>query len=281
MALNNILSWFSGGFERAQAGTVDSAGYFTGDDGTPATTTGSGMIQLIGANVASVPSPAGRSITPEGDDGKVGTIKLASIETIEFTIGLKVLNATFAALAQGTKVYAEEEWSFIDFDPDTPTFTTMCLAFSRKAQSKVSASPGSGYEHLLLPNCQISFDGVGQLQTGTNEATYNFSVTVDRATKTPWGRAYSLANDGTVASSGKIFFTENRWTMHAFTGTGSDVDAVVDYTPVSSTLNTNNLVYVEGTKATTDITISSKTFTWGAAITAAHRAVICYEHSQA
>lgn len=280
MALNNILKWFAGGFGRAQAGTIDSAGIFTGDDGTPASTTGSGMIQLVGANAATVPSPAGRQITPEGDDGKVGTLKLPSIEAIQFVLSLKVLPLAFAALVQGTKVYAEEEWSFVDIDPDNPIYTTMCLAFSRRAQSKIAASPGAGWEHLLLPNCQIGFDGIGPLQTGTNEATYNFSVTVDRATKTPWGRTLSLANDGTIASSGKVFFTENEWTMHAFTGDNSDVDAVVDYTPISSTLNANNLVYVDEVKATTGITISGKTYTWGAAPGTGAKAVICYEHNR-
>ncbi len=281
MALNNITSWFAGGFERCQAGTIDSDGYFTGATGTPAATTGTGMIQVVGANVASIPSPQARSISPEADDGKVGTIMLPSIETIQFELGLKVHNAVFSALVQGTLNYAEEEWTFTHFDPDTPTYRNMCLLFSRKAQSKIAASPGQGYEHLLIPSCQISFNGVGQLQTGTNEATYNYSVTVDRATKAPWGRAYSLTNDGTVASSSLVFFTESRFTMHAFTGDNSDVSVVVDYTPVSSTLNTNNLVYVTGTKATTDITISGKTFTWGAAPATAAKVVICYEHSQA
>jgi hypothetical protein len=280
MALDNITSWFAGGFERCQAGTIDGDGYFTGDDGSPASLTGTGMLQLEGANVATVPAPAARSITPEGDDGKVGTIMLASIDTIQFELGLKVHNATFSALVQGTTNYAEEEWTFTHFDPDTPTFRTMCLVFSRKAQSKVAASPGQGYEHLILPNCQISFNGVGQLQTGVNEATYNYSVTVDRSTKTPWGRAFSLTNDGTVAVSGLTFFTEHRWTMHAFTGDNSDVSVVVNYTPISSTLNTKNLVYVNGTKETTGVTISSKTFTWGSAPASAAKVVIAYEHSQ-
>jgi len=280
MPLNNITSWFAGGFERCQAGTIDSAGYFTGSTATPAATTGSGMIQLVGASAASVPSPQARSITPEGDDGQLGTIMLSSIETIQFELSLKALNQTFAALVQGSLNYAEEEWTFLHFDPDTPTYRNMCLLFSRKAQSKVSASPGQGYEHLLLPSCQISFNGVGQLATGANEATYNYSVTVDRATKTPWGRTLSLTNDGTVASSGMVFFTESRFSMHAFVGDNSDVSVVVDYTPTSSTLNTNNLVYVDGTKITADVTISSKTFTWSVAPTAAAKVVIAYEHSQ-
>lgn len=280
MAANNILQYFGAGFERCQAGTIDSDGYFTGDDGSPASLTGSGMLQLLGASVANVVAPAARQVTPEGDDGKVGSIMFPSVDPITFELSLKVHNATFAALAQGTLNYAEEEWTFTHFDPGTPTFRNMCLLFSRKAQSKVAATPGQGYEHLLLPSVQISYNGPGQFQTGTNEATYNFSVTVDRATKTPWGRAYSLSNDGTVESSGLTFWTENRFTMHSFTGDNSDVSVVVDYTPTSSTLNTNNLVYTNGTKETSGITISSKTFTWGVAPATNAKVVIAYEHSQ-
>lgn len=281
MAFNNILEFFAGGFERCQAGTIDSEGYFTGSTGTPATLTGSGMIQLQGANVANMPAPSARSITPEGDDGKVGTIMLPSIETLQFTLTLSVMNATFAALVQGTLVHAIEEYSFVDVDPDNPTYRTMCLLFSRKAQSKVAATPGSGYEHLLLPNCQVSWDGPGQFQTGTNAAGYNYSVTVDRASKYPWGLAYSLTNNGTTSSSGKTFTSENRFTMHAFTGDNSDTSVVTDYTPVSTTLNTNNFAYVNGTKETTGITISGKTWTWGAAPAAAAKVVIGYEHTMA
>jgi hypothetical protein len=280
MALNNITSFFAGGFERCQAGVIDSDGYFVGSTATTTALTGSGMIQLIGASAATVPSPQARSITPEGDDGKVGTIMLASIETIQFELSLKVMNQTFAALVQGSLNYAEEEWTFLHFDPDTPTYRNMCLLFSRKAQSKVAASPGQGYEHLLLPSCQISFNGIGQLATGANEATYNYSVTVDRSTKTPWGRTLSLTNDCTVASSGMVLFTEHRLTMHAFLGTGADVDAVVEFTPVSSTLNTNNLIYTNGTKLTTGVTISGKTFTWGTAAIDTSKNVLVYEHYQ-
>lgn len=280
MAANNIVKYFGAGFERCQLGTIDSDGYFTGSTGTPASLTGTGMLQVEGASVANVVAPTARQVTPEGDDGKVGTIMFPSIDPITFELSLKIHNATLAALVQGTLNYAEEEWTFTHFDPGTPTYRNLCLLFSRKAQSKVAATPGQGYEHLLLPSCQLSYNGAGQFQTGTNEATYNYSVTVDRATKTPWGRAYSLTNDGTVESSGLTFWTENRWTMHAFTGDASDTTAVVDYTPVSTTLNTNNLVYTNGTKLTTDITISGKTFTWGTAAIAASKNVICYEHTQ-
>lgn len=278
MALDNILQWFSAGFGRCQAGTVDSSGYFTGDDGTPASATGTGMLQLWGAT-ASVPSPQPRIVTPEANNGKVGSIQLAPIETVSFQLGLKVMNQTFAALVQGTKVHALEEWSFVDFDPLDPTYATMCFAFSRPASSKVSGSPGNGWEHLLLPSCQVNFDGVGQLQTGANEATYNFTVTVNRAQKYPWGLAYSLTDNGTTESSGKVFWTENPWTMHAFTGDNSDTTVVVDYTPVSTTLNTKNLVYVNGTKETSGVTISSKTYTWGAAPGTSAKVVIAYEHN--
>lgn len=280
MALDNILQWFAGGFDRCQAGVIDDDGIFVGDDGTPAASTGSGMLQLWAAT-ANVPSPPARRINPEANDGRVGTIQLAPIEELTFTLGLKVLNATFAALVQGTKVHALEEWSFVDLDPASPTYETMCLVFSRKAASKVAASPGNGYEHLLLPSCQINFDGVGQLQTGVSEATYNFSVTVNRTTKYPWGLAYTLTDNGTTESSGKVFFTENPWTMHAFTGDNSDTHAIVDYTPISETLNTKNLVYVDGAKETSGITISAsgKSFTWGSALGTGEKAVIAYEHN--
>lgn len=278
MALDNITAFFAGGFERAQAGAIDSNGYFIGSAITLANGANSGMLQLQGANSADVPTAGQRVIQPEGDDGVVGRIKLPGINEIAFPLNLKVFDATFAALVQGTKAYAVEEWTMVDFDPYQPTYPTLCMLFTRKASSKVSGSPGSGYENLLLFACKASFSGAGGLQSGANDATYSFDVTVDRSTKTPWGDTLSIANDGTTQSSGKLFWSENRVSMHAFKGNASLTNFAVTYTPSSAVLNTKNLVFKNGTKQTTGVTISGKTFTFGAAPANGDNVVVVYEH---
>lgn len=281
MALDNIEKFFAGGFERAQVGVIDSNGYFIGSASTLANGADSGMLNLENPNTATIPSTGVRLIQPEGGDTIAGRIALPGIAALQFTLGLAVQNLALEALAQGTKVYALEEYDFGVFDPETPTFATLCMLLSRKAGSAVNASPGVGYENLLLPSVQIVPQGPGQFQTGENAALYNYEVTVNRASKYPWGQALTLNDQGALKAGGFPFWSENRVSMHAFRGDGTEDEIIVDYTPVSGTLNTKNFVHVDGVKETTDITITPATrlFDYGTPPSAGETVVIFYEHT--
>lgn len=278
---DNITQWFAGGFERVQWGVIDSSGYFIGTGTTLANGSDSGMGQLQSPNVANVPSSGARTIQPEGGDSIAGRIALPGITEIRFQLGLSVQDLAFKAAAEGTKVYTLEEYDFGMFDPDSPTFQTMCLLFTRKAASSEQANPGSGFEHLLLPSCQVVPQGPGNFQTGENPALYNYEVVVNRATKFPWGQALTLNDQGTLKAGGTDFWSENRVTLHAFKGDGTEDEIIVDYTPVSGTLNTKNFVHTDGVKETTDITITpaTKLFDFTAAPSAGETVVIFYEHT--
>lgn len=279
MPLVNVNEWLAGGFERAQLGVIDSSGYFVGKTTTTTTLTGDGMIQLQDPKTANIPRRGTRRLAIEAGDKLAGTIQFPSIEEGAFTLEIARMNQSVAALTMGNKVYAEEEWDMNSFDPADITYQSVCLLFSRKALSKEAGQVGTGWEHLLLYNCTMNYNGPGEFRTGTNEATYSYDVVFNRSTKTPWGRTLSTANDGTTEDSGKQFFTQGKFTLHSFLGDNSDTTAVLEYVPVSATLNTQFMVYEDGVKATTGITISSSTVTWGAAPGAAERDVILYEHA--
>lgn len=194
-----------------------------------------------------------------------------TVEEGSFTLEIARANITVAALAMGLSVAVLEEWDRLPFDPASITYQDMCMLLSRKALSRDSGKVGTGWAHLLLYHVVMNYNGPGEWRTGTNEAAHNYDVTFNRSTKTPWGETVSEA-------SGEEFFTGGKLTMHTFLGDNSDDEAILEYVPVSSTLNDRISVFADGVKETTGITIVGSEVTWGAAPGSAERDVIIYEH---
>lgn len=267
----NVTQWLAGGFERCQLGVIDSSGYFVGKTTTTTTLTGDGMIQLEDPKSASIPAQGTRKLVIEAGDKRAGTIMFPTVEEGSFTLEIARANITVAKLAMTQTLADLEEWDRMPFDPASITYQDMCMLLSRKALSRDPGKIGTGWAHLLLYHVIMNYNGPGEWRTGTNEAAHNYDVTFNRTTKTPWGETVAEA-------SGEEFFTGGKLTMHSFLGDNSDTTAVLEYTPISSTLNDRFIVYADGVKKTSGITISSTTVTWGAAPGAAERDVIVYEH---
>lgn len=279
ITLTNIHTFFAGGFDRIHW-WIPAAGYFAGTTGTIGVGLDVGMGKLQGAFSASVPSPAARRIRPEGDDGVLGEIALPPAELLSFELQMHASDMLFAKTVQGTKIFSLGYWDLVDVDPDSPTFQNMGLILTRKASSLATAETGAGFEHMIIPLCQVTFGGPGEFRTGENEATYTYSVTLQKAGQYPWGTAYTAANEGTTLSDAKMLFTQNRWGLHGFTGNGSLTNFTLDFTPASETLQQGIEVFKDGVRESAGVTIvaATKTVTYAVAPTSGAKVVVAYEY---
>lgn len=279
----NLTQWIAAGFERMYYGGVVS-NYLTGSTLTaPAagTTTGSGMGKLDGVQTADVTIPEPEDVPVSGDDDTLGKFTFPSTETPSFTIETGTANLGFDALVQGTTTYADGSFTYGVLQPNAPDFPDICLLLSRRAKSRVTGSIGTAvWEHLLIPKANIIPLGSSGF-TGRSAASFRYRVVANKADTFPTGMAVSDANFATTGGSLFPFTSDNRVTMHRATGNGTATAFTVDYTPASSVITTVNRIWVNGTVATTGVTVTTgtKSYAWGTAPANNAVIVIMYEHT--
>lgn len=271
--LTNIGQFVSGGFSRVQY-TLSSSGLPYGT--LAAAGSGQGMTIVEGAKAANPTLGNAEILQITGDNGVRAAIQFPSSALPTFDLTFADLTAAFLNALQGTTTDdAQSIYDFVLLDPEEPPAIDLFLLLTQKSVSTEAGSEGNGYLNIIFPLCTATLTGLPNMQTGANEGTFTFSVTVNRVSQLPWGEALSVASHGTTKVSGFIFFSEAIPTIDVFTQNGTDSS----YTP-TQTLNSNEQVIawddIAGTTGTLAITPSSGDFTFTAS-TSGYGTLFLYE----
>lgn len=276
----NVNSHVSAGFETVHWGLLDSSGRFAGDTAVAnGTSAGAGVIG--GVQTANIDIPEPQILDIEGSNTVVSSFLFPPTSKPQFDITHATFNLAFRAATQGTSVYTIGDWEFGMILPKDQDYVQMWLLMTQLAKSQDSGSLDSiGFSHLLL-RCQVFPRGTDGLNTGAQGSADRLAVIVDNTAQYPWGEAFTTGNQGKVqASIVEVGLTENRLSMHRFTGDGTETEVTLDYTPAAATSD-KVAVWKNGTKLTytTDYTVntSTKVVTLVSAPTAGDAVVILYE----
>jgi hypothetical protein len=274
--LTNISQWVSGGFAKVQF-AKSSSGLPYDAANLPAQGAGVGMTDVGGASAADV--SFGEAIVQQiqGDDGVRGAITFPSQELPTFSLTTADFTMSLANTLQGTTTDdAQSVYDFFILDPADRQFTDVFIMLTRQSVSTEAGSTGSGYESVIFPLCDMTYQGPSGFQTGPNAGSHSFTITIKtRVSQLPWGETLTTGAHGTTGASGFMFWSESIPTFDVYRQDGS----TTAYTPTKS-LATNEQVIgwndVTGTIETLSTSVSSGDFTFTAA-TADELSVFLYE----
>jgi hypothetical protein len=279
----NVEQFTSAGLSRVDWGVAINS-YFNGTTSTAlANGADSSMGQLLGADNFNLPPNQPNRVNIPGDDGSASQYLFEPTELPSGELVLGVLDANFASVIQGTKVYADGDHDVIVLGPADVAFADIVLITHSQAKSKHSGNTGSGFMVKIYP-------AVNALPLGdagiANQAATNFThaLVANKFATLPWGVALSDTNHGTTeAISYGPFFSENRVILHTFIGDGSDTTVTLSKTPAAASgakvkawSNGTALVYGAGA-GEFQVNTSTRVLTFGTAPAAGVKVVIRYE----
>lgn len=206
-SLINVSRFVSGGFAHAQYSRSSSGRPY--NSATLTATNITGMTGLRGAKSANIQIPAAEILQIPGDDGIRGVIQFPGNALPTFDLVFSDLTTSFANALQGTTaIDAQSIYEWLILDPANRTFPDIFLMLSRRSVSTEAGMTGNGYDTVVFPQATVSFAGVGQFQTGANEAEFTYNVTVNRTGLLPWGTPLVAATHGTTEASGFVFWSQ-------------------------------------------------------------------------
>lgn len=287
----NIRRVEKAGIARAYYYNLNSDGILIGTntsygDGDSIATPG----RLKGIKTAEFPIPDVNRVQVTGDDSLLYEFLFEPTAAPSGTLGLGAEDLDFEALIQGTKVYAEGAWDMGVAYPADLAFSTRGLhIISRAASDDDGVTVSEGYWNRIIPNATIAPQG----EAGASEQsaiTSNYGMTINRATRLPYGRAFTDSDHGTTRAGYVKFWTENLFLMEAFAGDSTPVaNLVLSQTPAGDDTTNKVAVFVwDGSTMTkkvktTDFTVTPGTKTVamqsGDEIATGEIAIVCYEHT--
>lgn len=243
------------------------------------------MSRLLGVQSFGVAVQQPRQVNVEGDDGVQAVFFFEPNTLPNGDMALGVLNVNLVAQAQGTKVYADGDHDVINLQPEDFDFNELSILINSQAKSRASGSSGaSGFLVVHYPKIQLVPLG----QSGLTQAAatgFTHAMIANKSSIYGWGFALTEGNEGTTAAvSWGPAYSENRVTLHAFTGDGSTTNFTLGQTPAAESANKikawqdgTALVYGGGN----DFTVSGTTLTFeaGSIPAAGEKVVVRYEYS--
>lgn len=218
----------SAGFTRAWIAKTSTAGIPTdianlANDADNALT----LSRLFAAQSADLSLPEDEVVSIEGDDGVDGQFNFESIELLNFQLTLGRNDFTTINLVQGTSnVDLQSTFDMALVQPLDRDFVDCFLLLTRRSQDDNSAGK---YENWLIPNAVLSYRG--SAFSTRQAASYSYSVTANRTTKTFYGATLSSSIGGKTAASAFIIYSDYPLAIDVWREDGTETDFVVGHTP--------------------------------------------------
>ncbi len=256
------------GFDNMQWGRRSAAGYLTGGStNLTAANTGlsASMTRHRGALAADIQLPEPTLVPIPGDNAVIATFQFDSDQPVTFVLEMSVLDQAFQQAISGVTAVTEDGEPMMPFGFSGATRNGLILLFTSDAKSAVSATlNSSGYQNLLLYNCEVSYIGAAFNNRGAR--VFRYRITANAAANLPDGRAvsavFSTVSGGVML--GHEFSSVNRVSMACLVGDASEDTITTAYDPVS-TGTTKATVETTGFAAATDSSVAANSIVLSAA----------------
>lgn len=248
----------------------NASGYAIGTDADLANGEDSGAGRLFGVEQMGLAIPQTRNVVGKGDNGVVYVKKLPGDSAAEGQLLTSLFSQAFATGAQGLLINTVGNTDFIVNGVPCPDHASLCIVQNSPA---VDEDGEDCWEIMCYMNLEISPRGPVQVQDSTPHQ-YTHDISANRASKTPWGEALTLAKYGaTKAYVVGPFKSDKPFALHSALGNGSMTTFTLDETPSGENAN-DVMLWEAGTlgtySATPDaatkykVVASTKTITVGA-----------------
>ena len=243
---------------------------------------GAGMLRLEG--VKNVPARQGDPVQvgSTGDDETLGLFTFDNEELPNGTLSNAVLDMDFEAYCLGLIKQQLGNLTFVPSGaPQDADRRTMSMIVQGRAKARDSGAVGNAlYQGILIPSATITPLGRDAFQERA-AGSYDYSITMSKGDKLPWGATLSNALNGTEQASYIPFLLPHP--LHAWSWRGDNSETVFNlpYTPAGTTLGTDVLVFIEGVQVLSGVTVSAtgKTLTFGGAPATSAYITCVYEMS--
>lgn len=287
MAGSPFLRYLAGGTKRTEAGFYDTNGFMCGAAGVLANGADSPMMRLWAIKNIDVTIPERVRETQTGDDEVQGSLYFGPTDPVVLNIQTGLSDLDVEAAMQDINVYNDTQKKLIVLNPNVDSFPLACMLTMGIAKKKVFGEAAvKGYEVNVFNSGEFVILGRDALAERTL-GNYDLTMTCDQTSTFPWGEAMSIANHGTLGGAGGKWPSENKLTMHAFRGDGTDVTLTLAETPAGDDTSGRIKVYKETsahvrsvltpTSGYTVVT-STKVLTFAVAPAAGDHIIVLYEY---
>jgi hypothetical protein len=278
----NDLAVLMAGFDRMEGHLTDSGGIIAGTTGTVASgAVGSpGFRVLAGKDAPNVGVPDADAIPITGDDDYQGGFIFPSAAVRRFIHTAAVLGLDINAIMNGSTAYAvgNSEVGFLDASPFT--VLSMALILTSQAKSAQGADQGQGlFSGYIIPQIQGVPLGRQTLQERIAGIS-RIGFIESKASQFPWGETFTLGVHKITQAVLIPWISQYRKAFHRFTGDGATtVFGPLLYQPATTSL-LDVVVYVNGYKQTSGITVQqgAQTITFAPAPATNAKIVVYYDH---
>lgn len=268
----------SAGVQNSWWSRININGYMIGPSGSTSNGATEGMRQILGIKTANPGPVEPEAVNVTGDDSVLGAIDFGPNEVPQFIMEVGAFDLDTQAKLQSTLVEVLGDIRLGVLQPNNPEYVDIMLIIQAKTKSKDVGSDGiktwSGY---LIPVASAVPLGRAEFNERT-PGTDRFKVTVQVASKKPWGVSILDAVAGTTGAPILPFTSDNPIVMSYLIGNGSANTIVLDRTPVSLA----KIIIHKGNgqllTPTVDYTLSGNTVTLLATPTAGQYVEALYEY---
>lgn len=282
MANANDLATIFAGFDRCEGHVLDSGGVAGGTSGTVASgaagSPGFRVLAVKDAQNVGAPEPDAVPIT--GDDAYQSGFIFPSAQVRKFTLTAAVQGLDINGYLNSTSPYSvgNSEVGFLDATP----FNTLslCLVLTSQGKSAQGSDLGLGmFNGYIIP--QIQGVPLGRQTMQERAAGINrIGFVENQSAQFPWGETFNI-NVHKISQAVLIPWTASyRVAIHRFTGDGATtIFGPLLYQP-ASTSTADVVVYKNGYKLTSGVTIqqTAQTVTIAGAPALNDKIVVYYQH---
>lgn len=270
------------GFQEAWIGFMNSQGFFIGSaTSQPAVGTGSGMISVLGVQNATPGIQEGEVVQVPGDDTSLGQFAFDADTLPSFILNMGAFNLNTDALLQDTLVETLGDIKIGVLQPGASNYPDACLIFQGYAKSKDTGSDGvKAWQQFVFPICTVQPLDREEF-AGRTAGVNRWKVTVNRASRKPWGVTIADAVNGTSNAPILKLTTDNPITFAAFVGNGVATTYTLDKTPISVDKIIIHTQTGQKLVPTTDYTVvvATRVLTFLAAPPSNNRYEVVYEYA--
>lgn len=247
----------------------------------PAINTGAGMISVLGVQSATPGIIEGEVVNVPGDDTTLGQFAFDADTLPAFILNMGAFNMNTDALLQDTLVETLGDLRIGVLQPGAGNYLDACLLLQGYAKSKDTGTDGvKAWQQFWFPICTVQPLDREEF-AGRTAGINRWKVTVQRASRKPWGVTILDAVSGTSNAPILKSISDNPLTMHVFVGNGSGTTVTLDKTPVSVGKIIVHTQTGQLLVATTDYTVvvATRVLTFIAAPASGNRYEILYEYT--
>lgn len=278
---NNVNNFFSDGLDSAFLQVLDTNGNLGGIGSSLTAGTFDNGVQLKGAKALPATVPESETVPNTGDDIYLGGIVYSSAAPREFVFTAAISNFLPSQYMTGgvNKAYNIGNSTISFQDPQNFNTVSCAILANAKAVSQETTSQGQAmYDQLIL--FQVLGTPLGRESREERAAgIYRWKFVVNQSSQMPWGETFNSSVHGVTGATSGDMSSNYRKAWAVSTGNGvATAFTGLQFTPASTSLS-EVLVYVNGYRQTTGVTVSTSGKSVTFSVAPANGAVIAVLYS--